>query len=159
MALANTKINDEISWFNGQLADLKNTFVTWIKEEGHEIDVSEESITNNEGLSGPYSTFKYNLVIDKNLKLCIKPYGIWIIAAKGRVDISGPAGYEKLIYLYKDGPATTTEIEMANSSKKTTLLDFDNIDEEGWYWYDNSTIRKMAKLSKDVFKYIIGRLQ
>ena len=51
MALANTEISveilAEISWFNEQLADLKNTFVAWIKEEGHEISVSEESITNN----------------------------------------------------------------------------------------------------------------
>jgi hypothetical protein len=139
MAVIDTGILAEITWFNGQLVHLKDTFVTWIREEGHEIDVFEENITNNEGLSGKYNTFRYTLILDKTIKFCIVPYGIWIVAAKGRVDISGPSGSEKLLYLQKDAPVTT--------------------EEEGWYWYDDSTIRKTVKLSRELFDYLLGRLQ
>lgn len=135
MAVVDTEILAEIAWFNGQFVHLKDTFVSWIKEEGHEVDISEEKILKKEELSGQYSTFRYTIIIDKNIKLCLVPYGIWIVAAKGRVDISGPSGSEKLIYL------------------------FNNIDEEGWYWYDDSTIRKTVKLSKELLVYLIGRLQ
>ena len=159
MAVLDAKILEEIEWFNGQLVHLKDTLVAWIKEEGHEVDVSEEKFEKKEEISGTYSTFKYVLIIDKKLKICLVPYGIWIIAAKGRIDIFGPSGYEKLVYLYKGGPATTIEIKSANYFEKSTHKQFNNIDEESWYWYDDSTIRKMIKLSKETFEYLIGRIQ
>ena len=143
MTLTKDEVLAEISWYNEQLVYLKDTFVSWMEEEGRKVDVSEEKIMNTEGLSGQYSTIKYTLIFDKNMKLCLIPYGIWIVAARGRVDISGPSGSEKLIYLYKGGPVTQ----------------FDDINEEGWHWFDDSTIRKMEKLSKEIFGYLIGRLQ
>lgn len=152
-------VDAEITWFNGQISYLKNTFATWLKEEGHNVDVSEEKIVNNEESSGQYDTFRYTITIDEKIKLCLVPYGIWIVAARGRVDILGPSGSEKLIYLYKGGPAVTIEMQSGSHVEKTTHQQFENIDEEGWYWYDDSTIRKMTKLSKEIFKYIIGRLQ
>jgi hypothetical protein len=159
MAVTDTKILAEIAWFNEQIRHLKDIFVAWIKEDGHETDVFEENVVNNESLSGQYNTFKYTIVIDNKIKLYLEPYGIWIVAAKGRVNISGPSGSEKLVYLYKGGPATTIEIASGNHSEKTPHQQFNNIDEEGWYWYDDSAIRKMIKLSKEVFEYIIGRLR
>jgi hypothetical protein len=159
MAVTDAEILAEITWFNGQILHLKDTFVTWLKEDGHNVDVSEESIVNNEGPSGQYNTFKYTMTIDKRINLCLAPYGIWIVAARGRVDISGPAGSEKLIYLHKGGPVTTIEITSGNHPEKTTHQQFDNIDEEGWYWYDDSTIQRAIKLSKELFGYLMGRLQ
>jgi len=159
MTLTKEEILAEISWFNEQLAYLRNTFAAWLKEEGHEIDISEEKIRNTEGLSGQYDTFKYTFVVDKTMKFCIIPYGIWIIAARGRIDISGPSGSEKLIYHYKGGPSSTVEIKSVGRCEKLTRKQFDNIDEEGWYWYDDSTIRKMIKLSKETLVYLMGRLQ
>ena len=159
MAVIDTNIVAEIKWYNGQLVYLRDMFVTWIKEEGHEVDVLEEKITNKEGLSGTYETFKYILTLDKAIKISIVPYGIWIVAAKGRVDICGPVGSEKLVYLYKDGPVITIETKTRNYSEKSTHKQFNNIEEEGWYWYDDSTIRKMVKLSRELLGYLLGRIQ
>ncbi|MDR2476345.1 MAG: hypothetical protein LBD18_00985 [Treponema sp.] len=159
MAVSKAQILDEIKWFNEQLVYLRDTFITWIKEGGHEVDVLEEKINNKEELSGTYSTFKYIMTIDKSIKIILVPYGIWIVAARGRIDISGPSGIEKLIYLYKDGPVSTTEIKSGSFSEKTARHLFNNIDEEGWYWYDDSIIRKMIKISKETFEYLIGRIQ
>jgi hypothetical protein len=152
MPLADNNVLAEITWLNGQLVILKDTFVAWIREEGHIVDIAEENITNNEEKSGKYDTIKYTLILDKTIKICIVPCGIWIVAAKGRVDISGPSGSEKLVYLNKCGPVETKNGEPAHSQ-------FNNIAEEGWYWYDDSTIRKMVKLSREMFGYLLGRLQ
>jgi hypothetical protein len=159
MTVTDDKVLAEIAWFNRQLLYLKDTFIAWLKEESHDVDVSEENIVNNEQPSGPYNTFKYTITIDKKINLCLVPYGIWIVAAKGRVDISGPSGFEKLVYLSRGGPVTSFEITSGNYSEKTTHQHFNNIDEEGWYWYDDSTIRKMIKLSKEILVYLIDRIQ
>ena len=149
----------EVEWFNGQLVHLKDTLAAWIQEAGHEVDVSEEKIEKKEEISGTYSTFKYVLTIDKKLKICLVPCGIWIIGARGRIDILGPSGYEKLVYLCKGGPVAAIEIKSSNYFEKSTHKQFNDIDEAGWYWYDDSTIRKMIKLSKETFEYLIGRIQ
>ena len=160
MAVIDTNILAEITWFNGQLVYLKDTFVTWIREEGYEVEVLEENITITEALSGEYDTFKYTLILDKTIKICIVPYGIWIVAAKGRIDIFGPSGSEKLVYLQKDGPVTTIEMKAGNYSEKSTQRHFNNIiEEEGWYWYDDSIIRKTVKLSKELCGYLLDRVQ
>lgn len=159
MAVIDVDVLAEINWLNEQLVHLKDTFITWIKEEGHDVDVLEENITNNEGLSGKYDTFKFTLTLDKTVKICIVPYGIWIVAAKGRVDILGPSGSEKLVYLYRGGPVTTIEMKVGDRSEKSTRSQFNNIDEEGWYWFDDSAVREMIKLSKEMFVYLLGRLQ
>jgi hypothetical protein len=159
MVVKDTKILAEIDWFNKELFYLKDTFVAWIEADGHKVEINEEKIVNNEGPSGQYDTFKYAIAIDGKIKLCLVPYGIWIVAARGRVDISGPSGSEKLVYLNKGGPVTRIEIGTGNYSENTTHRQFNNIDEDGWYWYDDSTIRKMIKLSKEIFGYLIGRVQ
>jgi len=159
MAVVDTNIREEITWFNEQLVSLKDTFVAWIREDGHEVDVSEEKITNNEGLSGKYETYRYTIILDKTIKISIVPYAIWIVAAKGRIDIYGPSGSEKFLYLLKGGPATTIEIKSGNYSEKSTHSYYNNIEEEGWYWFDDSTIQKMEKLSKELFRYLVDRLQ
>jgi len=52
MEVLDTKILDEITWFNEQLLNLKNTIVAWIKEASRDVDVSENEISKTEGLSG-----------------------------------------------------------------------------------------------------------
>jgi hypothetical protein len=159
MVTTDTEILNEITRFNDQLVHLNDSFVSWIQEGGHKVDVLKEDIVKNEELSGQYNTFKYLITLDNKLKLQLIPYGIWIVAAKGRVDVYGPSGYEKLVYLYKGDPVSTIEMKTENHYEKTTHKYFDNIDDEGWYWYDDSTIRKMTKLSKEVADYLVSRVQ
>jgi hypothetical protein len=159
MAVAKEQINTEISWFNEQLSSLNEMFVAWLKEEGHKIDYSEIDITKKEELSGEYSTKQYNINIDDSLKISLVPYGIWIVAAKGRVDLVGPSGNEKLVYLLKSGPTTTIEISNGSYHSKSVHRDFNNIDEDGWYWYDDSLDRRMVKFDKNIVVYLLGRLQ
>jgi hypothetical protein len=158
MTAVKDTIRPEIAWFNAQIADLNTTFVKWLEEDGHDVKNSEKKITNREGPSGEYATSEYTLIIDDALKITLVPYGIWIVAAKGRVDILGPFGSEKLLYLNKEGPVTVRKPSAGSYHEKGVYYDFNDIDENGWYWLDDSGLRKMVKVTKEVVPALLGRL-
>lgn len=46
------KFLGKIDWFNRQLVQLKDTLAAWIKEAGHEVDVSEEEMNKKKKSAG-----------------------------------------------------------------------------------------------------------
>jgi hypothetical protein len=159
MAIEKDTIIAETAWFNGQIARLDEAFIQWLKKDGRDVQNSERKITKQEGISGEYTTSENELIVDNVLKITLVPYGIWIIAAQGRIDIVGPSGSEKLVYLKKGDSATVGEMSSVFYHSKNVHHQFNNIAEDGWYWYDDNGIRKMIKLRKKVFVSLLGRLQ
>lgn len=161
MAVTREHIQAEIDWYNQQVVSVKNKLEQWLKEQGHKVTASENEITKNEELSGPYKTKQFNFVIDNDIKISLIPYGIWLIGAKGRIDISGPSGTEKLLFFFSGGPGMTTEMNDGSGRiiERSSHKYFDNVDEENWYWYDDSTYRKVSKFTKDIVQPLLERLQ
>lgn len=161
MAVSKESIESEIKWYNNEVSLIKEKFITWLKELGHVVEVTEQEVTNNEELSGPYKTSQYHLQIDRDLHISLKPYGIWLVGARGRIELLGPSGREKLVYFYVGGPATTIEIQdcTGKTIDKSIHRCFENVDEDTWYWYDDSSYRKVAKFTKDVIEPLLERLQ
>jgi hypothetical protein len=135
-------VSARIKRFNKRISSLKDDLTLWLAEYGYEVQVAEKPIVNNEKMSGKYRTFEYSITINKELTLNLVPYGIWIVGAKGRVDVYGPSGSEKLVYILKGSMDSI----------------FGKID-DGWYWCDDSMERKLTKLSKNTFMDLIDRLQ
>lgn len=155
-------VEAEIEWYNGQLKKVADQFSEWVKELGHSISrVNEKKIEKAEELSGTYKATQFDLRLDETLNVSLIPYGIWIIGAKGRVDIVGPAGREKLVYLLPEGPAVSVAEpgEPYNTETEHTHQIFSNIQEEGWYWYDDSIYRRAEKFSKETVAQILERIQ
>lgn len=161
MTVPRDRIEQEITWFNQEVEKFKNSLLSWLQELGHTVVTSEAETTISEELSGPYITKQYNLQIDQDLKICIKPFGIWLIGAKGRIDISGPSGSEKFIFFSASRSGMTTEIKDSNGNviERRSHNFFQNIDEENWYWYDDSSYRKVSKFSKEIVESLLERLQ
>lgn len=157
MVVLKDKVDTEIAWFNAQLADLNTAFIRWLKEDGHDVQDSKHEITKQEEPNGEYTTYEYTLIIDKALKITLVPYGIRIVAAKGRIDVVGPSGSEKLLYLNKEDPVTETS--SGSPHGKSVHYIFNNIEEDGWYWYDDSGIRKMFKVTKEVAIALLRSVQ
>ncbi|MEI6389002.1 MAG: hypothetical protein WCQ50_20525 [Spirochaetota bacterium] len=150
----------EIEWFNKENVAIKDQLISWLRELGHETETTENTATREEEISGEYDVKEYTIKIDKSLQIQIKPYGIWIIGAKGRIDIHGPSGYEKIVYFLPGGPVPETEIKTGDKAiKKSTKAYFKTVDSEGWYWYDDSSYRKVAKFSKEIIEPLLERLQ
>jgi hypothetical protein len=152
----------EIEWYNRELKKVASQFTEWVKELGYSISRQEEkTVEKTEELSGTYSTTQFELLLDETLKLSLVPYGIWIIGAKGRIDIAGPSGREKLVYFMPEGPAVSVAEpgETYSTETKHTHQIFSNIQEEGWYWYDDSTYRRAEKFSKETVAQILERVQ
>jgi len=161
MTVEREKIEAQIEWYNGEVESVKTRLMKWLKEFGHQVTISEQKITITEELSGPYRAFRYDFLIDESLKVSLIPNGIWIVGAKGRIDLIGPSGTEKLVYFFVGGPGISTETKDGSGKviEKSSHGYFDNVDEENWYWYDDSTYRKVVKFTKDVVEPILERLQ
>lgn len=144
-------IDREISWFNKELDKVQAEFSRLLREVGHTVESEATSITNTEGPSGSYQTTRYDIVVDGDLELSLLPFGIWLIGIHGRIDIKGPSGTEKLIYLEEAGPP----LRVDSATKRA----FQKIEEDGWYWYDDSSYRRVAKLNKEVVEAILERVQ
>lgn len=141
MTVTSEDIKSEIKWYNEELVSVKDKLESWLIELGYKVTVSEIEVIKNEGLSGPYKAKQFDFIIDDTLKISLLPSGIWLIGAKGRIDISGPSGSEKLLFFFSGGPGMT------------------NIDEENWYWYDDSSYRKVVTFSKEIVQPLLERLQ
>ncbi len=163
MSVTKENIENKIGWFNNEVVRIKNSFQLWISELGHQITAQEVEITKTEEPSGTYKTKQFDFIMDGSVKISLIPYGIWIIGAKGRIDIHGPSGTEKLLFFATGGPGVSGEInvgrESENGIKKINQGYFDNVDEENWYWYDDSSYRKVAKFSKEIINSLLERLQ
>ena len=160
MPTTKADIDREISWFNEQLDKVQAEFSRLLREAGHTVEVGSTSTTNQEELSGTYETTRYHIVVDGDLELTLHPYGIWLIGAHGRIDVKGPSGTEKLIYLKRGGSALRVEISSGGKSIESESRSmFQNIEEDGWYWYDDSSYRTVAKLSREVVEAILERVQ
>lgn len=161
MAVPREAIENEISWFNQQVQTFKNHFSEWLNELGHTVDISEDELTKVEEQSGPYKVNQYIFQIDKELKISIKPFGIWIIGAKGRIDVSGPSGSEKFIFLSVSDLGMASEIKHSNGrvNGHGSHRLFKNVDEDNWYWYDDSSYRQVSKFSKEIIEPLLERLQ
>ncbi|MBF0260028.1 MAG: hypothetical protein HQK62_14575 [Desulfamplus sp.] len=161
MNIPREKIEYEVSWFNGEVHKFKDLLVTWLRELGHKVEISEEKLEKVEELSGPYKTKQYNLQIDGELNLSIRPFAIWLIGAKGRIDVSGPSGSEKFVFLTIGEPGIISEIKDSSGRviEQSGRQFFKNVDETNWYWYDDSSYRKVSKLSKEIIEPLLERLQ
>lgn len=161
MSVSREEIDQKIYWFNQEVERFKALLCTWIQESGHEVEMFEEEVTKVEELSGPYNVKQYTLLIDRDIRISIKPFGIWLIGAKGRIDVSGPSGSEKFVFLSIGGPGVATEAKNSSGRviEKAGRSVFKNVDEENWYWYDDSSYRNVSKFSKEIVEPLLERLQ
>ncbi len=161
MAVTNKDIESEIRWYNQELEEILKTFKYWLIELGYEVEKSgEKLLERTEELSGTYTTKQIDLLIDNEMKISFVPYGIWLIGAKGRIDIVGPAGKEKLVYFKAGGPgiSVTEGTRLKKDTRVSRHQIFQNIKTDGWYWYDDSTYRRAEEFSKETVVQIMERI-
>ena len=154
-------IKKEIDWYNNETKNLAKSFSSWLEKDGHSVSVEKIDIKKNEEMSGNYDTVQYNFTIDNDLKFSLEPYGIWIVGARGRLDLKSKIGSEKLVYLSEGGLAIKTETkDLKNNiiSSPTKKL-YSGIDAEGWYILPDSPYDKPRKFDENIVEPLLERLQ
>ncbi len=142
---------EKIELFNTRLDALYRQVCGWLDEESIAFTSSESLITLDDGPTGAYETKRLDIFIQNNERLfSIIPYGIMIIGAEGRVELSGESGEESLVYIHEEEPSAITEKSASEKEKLFGRL-FKNSREEGWHWVDDKIIGKKPLLTKNVF--------
>lgn len=148
----------EIEWFNGELDRLARDVKDALESAGHEVNLQQETTTQTEQLSGTYETKRFVFDVDGEIEFTLVPNGIWIIGGKGRADLLGPSGSEKLVYLSAGGPSAKFTERPVTSTQSSVRQLFEDVDEDGWYWYDDSPSRRAVKLTSDVLESLLDRV-
>ncbi|MEA2104182.1 MAG: hypothetical protein U9P79_06040 [Candidatus Cloacimonadota bacterium] len=143
----------KIEKFNFRLKHLYEEVSKWVNEEG--LCVKEIEKINLEEKSGKYKTKKL-LILKDNTKIAqLNPIGIWIIGAKGRVDLESDISKQIFAYLSEDKPGTEMS-RTAGEDTKTKAFKYNYKDtREGWHWIDDRIIGKTPLIDKDVFLNVL----
>lgn len=151
------EILKEIELFNKRVSALFVQICEWLEEENIEFVKKESDLTLNEGKSGPYTTRRLDVfTLDNERLFSIVPYGIWIIAAEGRVELEGSSGAETLVYLSEKSASFVAE----GAGEKEKILKYKIKREkgEGWHWLDDRIIGQKPLLTKDIFLALLERI-
>lgn len=151
------EILKEIELFNKRVSVLFEQVCGWLEEESIEFKKKESDLTLDEAQSGPYTTRRLDVfTIDNERLFSLVPYGIWIIAAAGRMELEGSSGAETLVYL-EGGEGLIISVG-ASEKEKILKRKVKFAQGDGWHWLDDRIIGKKPLLTKDIFLALLERI-
>ena len=80
-----------------------------------------------------------------------------LIACRGRVDLRGPLGRERLVLLDKGGPALVVTLSEGDTPIETSTQSMvhGQVDKPGWYHATNPPGVTVSRLTPEVFREIL----
>ncbi|RKZ48565.1 MAG: hypothetical protein DRR16_11150 [Candidatus Parabeggiatoa sp. nov. 3] len=107
----------------------------WLKDEAR---VDQQEIEVTEKFTGTYTAPALSISTQTGEKLVdIKPRGVYIILAEGMIDVEGEFGRERITYMVDGGP-DGCKANPQNPAKILTEKMFKEIDDDGWYWIEET---------------------
>lgn len=139
---------------NTYLSDIKSLYQeisAWIHNTA--LKIREEEMVIHEKASGEYTAKKLIILDDNDNTIAeLVPIGAWIIGANGRVDLIGKLDKAIIIDLEKGGLRLTTSItEGENKISEETKYLYKGVDQEGWYWIENTRRSRVYALDQQLF--------
>ena len=136
--------------YRQHVASLYDSVRAWAQKASLSID--EREIELFEEAAGKYMLTALILRDEKSRQLAeIRPIAAWVLAAKGRVDLIGQFAQEILVYLEQGGPVITIARNPGNGGEQTTRPLYKGIAQAGWYWMENTRLKKAHALNQEVF--------
>jgi hypothetical protein len=127
------------AWLAGTGLSLRTQQATISERELPEYEINSLSIHGPDGR--PLAT--------------LKPIGMRILGAQGRVDLIGSFGSRMIVYLSPGGPSLTTKTRVgAHEAEIHSRPLFPGVSREGWYTVDQRKLRAQA-LDKAIFRDLI----
>jgi hypothetical protein len=121
---------------NQLFGNIKN----WLKDEP--VAVKQQTLEIIEKFTGPYIVPSLSISTQTGEKLVdINPVGAYTLMAEGILDVEGEFGREYITYMVDGGP----DSYRANPQNPVQILTdkmFKEIDDDGWYWIEETIENK-----------------
>ena len=125
------------------------------------LELRENNINKSEEHLGTYTVPGLTVTDGDNAILELRPFGINIIAAEGRVDAVGTNTTQKLVYMSAGGPVMRTRISSdLHEGEEIERRLYPDVVQEGWYWVHDRPTRRTTRIDDgtltDLFQAVSG---
>lgn len=147
--LTSVRAQEEIDEYRHRVDGLYDDVRAWIVARLPGATFHETRVQMNEEATGPYELESLEVCLPGFPTVRFVPRGIFMVGARGRVDVRSRLGRQALVWLEAGGPALTAP---ANPDEETEMVIsrplFPNA-AEGWSWSDPKRT-EVQPLSSDV---------
>lgn len=146
-------VQEEIARYERRLEELYDSVIAWVREEVPDAEVSDTTpVELNEQATGPYKVKSLEIAMPGRVPIRLVPRGIFVLGARGRVDVRSRLGREILYWVDYGGVSDSTSSAVSSDSTldRITRPVYPDV-EEGWAWGDESR-RRLVHLDENVFR-------
>jgi hypothetical protein len=147
--LTAVRAQQEIDDYRHRVDALYDNLRAWIVARVPGAVFRQTTVQMNEEATGPYELESLDVTLPGFPAVRFVPRGIFMVGARGRVDVRSRLGRQALVWLEAGGPALTAAV---NPDQETEMVIsrplFPNAD-EGWAWSDPKRT-EVQPLSSDV---------
>lgn len=130
----------------------------WV-DAAPELSVGERSIELDDVLFGRYPIKRLDISLDGRMIASFVPLAAVVIAANGRVDVTGPISRTLLLYLeVVSGLQTTMRTERGDIVSTSVHPAFRGVDRPGWYWVTSAREREARIVDRSTFGKILDEV-
>jgi len=142
--LAATRINEEVNAYRGRVDGLYEDIRHWIAERRPDAVFSEMQVELSQEPTGVYNLRSLDVSVPGLPAVRFVPRGIFMVGARGRVDVRSRLGREVLVWVEAGGPVVkTTESLGTELETEISRPLFSNV-AEGWAWSDSGRSQILA---------------
>jgi len=128
----------------------------WLKDEP--VAVKQQNLEIIEKFTGPYTVPSLSISTQAGQELAdINPGGTYTLMAEGLLDVEGGFGKEHIMYIVEGGPY----INKPATDDKDKLIrqpTYEDIDDDGWYWIEETLLDKAHFMNKNALLEIITQV-
>jgi hypothetical protein len=151
-----TKRQERIREFKAHIDVLYNSVREWLDPTN--LVARRDSTHLNEEAVGRYEV--PTLIISARGKHIaeLRPVGLAIVGAKGRVDLIGTFDSIPLLYLLAGGGAITSTVSAGGKVLESSSRPlFHGVQRSGWYWIEDKQIGVARLLDRFLFQKLLAR--
>lgn len=141
---------DRVSEYLDRVESLYESIREWMRQEDPEVEFTERDVTLNEELAGRYRAKTLKVLRPGRPAMAFVPRGVYMVAARGRVDVLSALGSEILVWVEAGGSAVAVRESGGAGTVSSSVRSLFPRVTAGWAWV-NDTKTRLEHLTREVF--------
>ena len=147
--LTTARAQQEVVDYRQRVDDLYDNVQAWVVARLPAAQFHRTRVPLNEEATGPYEVESLEVSLPGLPAVRLVPRGIFMVGARGRVDVRSRLGRQALVWIEAGGPALTATVNPGQETETVISRPlFGNV-AEGWSWSDPKRT-ELLPLSSDV---------